>query len=79
MSDGAFGCVGVLGAGAWGTALAQVCARAGLPVTLWAREPEVVEAVNGRRENPLFLPGVQLEPGVRATAWAAAAGVAARS
>ena len=32
---------GVIGAGAWGTALAQVCARAGLFVTLWAREPEV--------------------------------------
>ena len=62
-----FGCVGVLGAGAWGTALAQVCARAGLPVTLWAREAEVVAAVNDERGNPLFLPGVVLEEGVRAT------------
>jgi glycerol-3-phosphate dehydrogenase (NAD(P)+) len=63
----AFGCVGVVGAGAWGTALAQVCARAGLDVTLWAREPEVVQAVNAERQNPLFLPGVSLEPAIRAT------------
>ncbi|CAN5285906.1 NAD(P)H-dependent glycerol-3-phosphate dehydrogenase [soil metagenome] len=62
-----FGCVGVLGGGAWGTALAQVCARADLPVTLWAREPEVVAGVNGAHENTLFLPGVALEAGVRAT------------
>ncbi len=59
---------GVIGGGAWGTALAQVCARAGLAVTLQAREAEVVEAVNARRENPLFLAGVTLEPTVRATA-----------
>lgn len=58
---------GVIGGGAWGTALAQVCARAGLETTLWAREPEVVEAVNARHENSLFLPGVALEPQVRAT------------
>ncbi len=57
---------GVLGAGAWGTALAQVCARAGLKVTLWAREAEVAEAINTRAENPLFLPGVALDPGVAA-------------
>jgi glycerol-3-phosphate dehydrogenase (NAD(P)+) len=58
--------VGVIGGGAWGTALAQTCARAGLRVRLWAREPEVVEAVNVRRENALFLPGVTLDPGVAA-------------
>ena len=63
-----FGCAGVLGAGAWGTALAQVCARAGLPVTLWAREAEVVQAINDGHDNPLFLPGVAIEAGVRATA-----------
>lgn len=68
MNEPAFGCVGILGAGAWGTALAQVCARAGLPVTLWAREREVIETVNGRHENPLFLPGVALHAAVRATA-----------
>ncbi|MGR4865448.1 NAD(P)H-dependent glycerol-3-phosphate dehydrogenase [Caulobacter sp. LARHSG274] len=58
---------GVIGAGAWGTALAQVCARAGLAVTLQAREAEVVEAVNARHENAVFLPGVALEPAIRAT------------
>ena len=57
---------GVIGAGAWGAALAEVCARAGLRVMLWAREAEVVEAVNQRHENPLFLPGVTLSPAVAA-------------
>jgi len=57
---------GVIGGGAWGTALAQVCARAGLQVTLQAREPEVVASVNEGHENTLFLPGVALEPGIKA-------------
>ena len=61
-----FRSVGVIGAGAWGTALALVCARAGLQTTLYAREPEVAEDVNSRRENRLFLPGVAVDPGVRA-------------
>ncbi|MES2046333.1 MAG: NAD(P)H-dependent glycerol-3-phosphate dehydrogenase [Pseudomonadota bacterium] len=59
--------VGVIGGGAWGTALAQVAAQGGEPVTLWAREPEVVAAINATHENPLFLAGVALSPGVRAT------------
>jgi glycerol-3-phosphate dehydrogenase (NAD(P)+) len=58
---------GVLGAGAWGTALAQVCARAGLKVRLWAREPEVLGDIGVRRENRLFLPGVTLDPAIEAT------------
>jgi glycerol-3-phosphate dehydrogenase (NAD(P)+) len=58
---------GVIGGGAWGTALAQVCARAGLEVTLQAREAEVVDAINGAHENPLFLPDVTLDGAVRAT------------
>ncbi len=58
---------GVIGGGAWGTALAQVCARAGRDVILWAREPEVVESVNARRENTAFLPGVALDPAIRAS------------
>jgi glycerol-3-phosphate dehydrogenase (NAD(P)+) len=58
---------GVIGGGAWGTALAQVCARAGLAVTLWALESEVVAAINDQRRNPLFLPDVELDPGVGAT------------
>jgi glycerol-3-phosphate dehydrogenase (NAD(P)+) len=52
--------VSVVGGGAWGTALASHCARAGLSVRLWAREPEVAQAINGRHENTLFLPGVPL-------------------
>jgi glycerol-3-phosphate dehydrogenase (NAD(P)+) len=59
---------GVLGAGAWGTALAQVCARAGLVTTLWARETEVVEAIWAKAENEVFLPGVKLDGGITATA-----------
>jgi len=59
--------VGVVGAGAWGTALAQVCARAGHSPLLWAREPEVAEAVAREHANPLFLPGVALEPAIAAT------------
>jgi glycerol-3-phosphate dehydrogenase (NAD(P)+) len=58
--------VGVIGAGAWGTALAQVCARAGREVVLWAREAEVVASVAATHENTLFLPGVTLDPAVRA-------------
>jgi len=59
--------VTVLGAGAWGTALAQVAAAAGREVTLWALEPEVVEAVNAGQGNPAFLPGIALHQAVRAT------------
>ena len=59
--------VGILGGGAWGTALAEVCARAGLMVTLCARETLVVEAINAQRQNTLFLPGVILDPSIRAT------------
>jgi glycerol-3-phosphate dehydrogenase (NAD(P)+) len=62
-----FDSVAVLGGGAWGTALAQVAAAAQRPVTLWAREPEVAEAVNQQHENVTFLPGIRLHPGVRAT------------
>lgn len=58
---------GVLGGGAWGTALAQVAARAGLEPLLWAREAEAVEAINAHRENRLFLPGAPLDAAVRAT------------
>jgi glycerol-3-phosphate dehydrogenase (NAD(P)+) len=58
---------GVIGGGAWGTALALVCARAGLATTLWAREPEVVRAINEVHENTVFLPGVKLDAPVTAT------------
>lgn len=59
--------IGVLGGGAWGTALAQAMAAGGVDVKLWAREPEVVAAINRDHANPVFLPGVALDPRVRAT------------
>jgi glycerol-3-phosphate dehydrogenase (NAD(P)+) len=62
-----FKSAGVIGAGAWGTALAQVCARAGLGVILQARETEVVATIGAARENTLFLPGVFLDPAIDAT------------
>jgi glycerol-3-phosphate dehydrogenase (NAD(P)+) len=61
-----FKIVAVIGAGAWGTALANLVARNGADAMLWAREPEVAEAVNARRENPIFLPGVRLCEALRA-------------
>ena len=70
--------VGVIGAGAWGTALANAIAANGHAVTLWAREPDVVAAINRDHRNPDFLPGIALSPAVRATAiLAEAAGPAA--
>jgi glycerol-3-phosphate dehydrogenase (NAD(P)+) len=59
--------VGVIGGGAWGTALAQVAAEGGETI-LWAREAEVVESINRSGENRLFLPGLKLSPRIRATA-----------
>lgn len=56
----------MIGAGAWGTALAQLCAAGG-ETWLWAREAEVVAAIARDQENPLFLPGVPLSPAIRAT------------
>jgi glycerol-3-phosphate dehydrogenase (NAD(P)+) len=58
--------IGVIGAGAWGTALAQTAARAGRDVSLWAFETDVAEAINSKRENTVFLPGVALEPTIEA-------------
>lgn len=59
--------IGVIGGGAWGTALAQVAAAKGDEIVLWAREPEVVAAVQTRRENSLFLPGIPLSAAIRPT------------
>jgi glycerol-3-phosphate dehydrogenase (NAD(P)+) len=59
--------LGVLGGGAWGTALAQAYAADGTPVRLWARETEVVAAINAEHRNPLFLPGAALAPSITAT------------
>jgi len=62
-----FRTAGVIGAGAWGTALAQVAGWAGLDVLLQAREPEVVESLRARRVNALFLPDVVLDSRVSVT------------
>jgi len=59
--------IGIIGAGAWGTALATVACRAGLDVTLQAREADVVDAINTDHENTLYLPGATLDPAIRAT------------
>jgi glycerol-3-phosphate dehydrogenase (NAD(P)+) len=57
----------VIGAGAWGTALADVLARNGHDSVLWAMEPDVAESVNASHANPRFLPGAPLTPTLRAT------------
>lgn len=59
--------IGVIGAGAWGTALAQSAAQAGRSVKIWAFEPEVVEAINTAHENTVFLPGAPLNPSITAS------------
>jgi glycerol-3-phosphate dehydrogenase (NAD(P)+) len=59
--------VGVIGAGAWGTALAQVLASDGSEVLIWAREPELVHQINTQHTNSLFLPSARLSANVRAT------------
>ncbi len=59
--------VGIIGGGAFGTAMACVLRRQRHEVTLWAREPEVVEAINRQRANAMFLPGVALPEGIVAT------------
>lgn len=59
--------IGVIGAGAWGTALAQMLASDGRDVVLWAYEPEVVQAINAEHRNPLYLPSATLAATIRAT------------
>ena len=59
--------LGVIGGGAWGTALAQVAATGDRETLLWAREADVVEAINASHENKVFLPGIALSPAIRAT------------
>src|SRR5450756_2294832 len=56
----------VVGAGAWGTVLADLLARNGHDVRLWAYEPDVVESINTKRENVRFLRGHELSPSVEA-------------
>jgi glycerol-3-phosphate dehydrogenase (NAD(P)+) len=69
--SGTEGAVAIMGAGAWGTALAKVLADAGGPeakVMLWARRSHIAEQINTTRYNPGYLPGALLPPSIRATA-----------
>lgn len=59
--------VGIIGGGAWGTALAAVLAQIHTHVLLWARENEVVASINAEHENHAFLPGLSLPPAIEAT------------
>lgn len=59
--------IGIVGAGAWGTALAAAMVRAGNEVVIQAIEPEVADAINQRHENEMYLAGVALDPSIRAT------------
>jgi glycerol-3-phosphate dehydrogenase (NAD(P)+) len=68
--------VSIVGGGAWGTALAQTLALGGQKVTLWAREPDVVEDIATRRVNRAFLPGIELDANIIATASLAEAAAA---
>ncbi len=61
-----FASLGVIGGGAWGTALASLCATNGVATTLWAREESVIRAINERHENTDFLPGARLPKGLKA-------------
>ncbi len=67
-APGARGRIGVVGAGAWGTALAQAAARGGNRVVLWDRDPEVVAAIAATHRSPRVFPALALEPGITATA-----------
>lgn len=59
--------LGVLGAGAWGTALARMLGEDGRNVILWAFESELVEEINGQHRNSLYLPEITLSPSIHAT------------
>jgi glycerol-3-phosphate dehydrogenase (NAD(P)+) len=59
--------IAIVGAGAWGTALAQTAARAGREVLLVARDPAVVAAIDQQHANPRYLPDITLDPAIRAS------------
>jgi glycerol-3-phosphate dehydrogenase (NAD(P)+) len=59
--------IGVIGAGAWGTAVAKVLAEKQLPVDMWCYEPELVTEINERHTNERFLPGIALPPSLHAS------------
>jgi glycerol-3-phosphate dehydrogenase (NAD(P)+) len=66
--------IGVVGGGAWGTALACLGRRAGRRVTLWSRDPSVAAAIARDRSNPVYLPGLPLDAGIEAASDLAALG-----
>jgi len=70
MADmlGDSGHIGVVGGGAWGTALACLARRAGRTVTLWSRDPAISKAIATKQANPVYLAGMPLEPGIKAAA-----------
>ena len=59
--------VGIVGAGAWGTALAITSRRAGRDVLVWAYEPQTLADINHHHRNEIYLPGVALDPAIEAT------------
>ena len=69
--------VAVIGAGAWGTALAVLASRRGHDVRLWVRRPDLATAIDAGRENSTYLPGVKLDPAITVTADSARIGDAA--
>lgn len=67
MSTASYQHFGIIGAGAWGTALATTLRRAGRDVIIWAHNPEGADAINHDHENRLHLPGIKLDRAIRAT------------
>ena len=59
--------IGVIGAGSWGTTLADLLAKKGHTVTLWAYEPELVSEMAATGINSIFLPGISLSPRLKFT------------
>ncbi len=59
--------LGIIGGGAWGTALATAALRAGSAPLLWVRDPAVAAAINEQHRNPAYLPGIILDPAIGAT------------
>ncbi len=60
--------IGILGSGAWGSALACMASRAGRQVVLWAHKPELAASIAKTHTNPKYLPGIDLDPAIHATA-----------
>ena len=60
--------IGVVGGGAWGTALACLARRANRRVTLWSRDPAISRAIATERTNAVYLPGIALDAGIEAVA-----------